>query len=569
MKKIITYYLRPYYFSMTIGFLIKFIGTLMDLSLPWILAYMIDTIIPRNNLNEIIKWGIAMLVASILAVTFNIIANRKASKVARDATEQIRYDLFEKIAYLSNSKIDYFTKPSLISRITTDTYNVHQMIGRIQRLGVRAPILLIGGIVITLSLDSVLTLVLIILLPFISFSMFYVSKRSIPMYRELQQSVDKLVRIVREDISGIRVIKALSKTDFEKEKFSEVNTDVIFHEKRTSMLMAGLTPIINMILNTGLILVIIVGAYRVNIGITEVGKILAFMTYFTLISTAMMSISKMFVITSKAVASGNRIIEIIDSEEDIIPQVYEKEESSYFIEFNQVSFSYDKVEDNVKDINFKLRKGETLGIIGETGSGKTTIINLLMRFYDVDKGSISINGRNVKSYEIKELREKFGVVFQNDVLFEDTIYENIRLGRDLSEDEIENAIQYARAKEFVDESENGSYKKLNIKGANLSGGQKQRLLIARALAARPEILILDDSSSALDYKTDAALRKEIQTHFKDTTTIVIAQRISSIMNADYIMVLEDGNMIGYGNHEELLENCEIYKEISVSQMGGE
>ncbi|NLZ80421.1 MAG: ABC transporter ATP-binding protein [Clostridiales bacterium] len=554
---------------MTIGFLIKFAGTLMDLSLPWIFAYMIDTIIPRNSVTEILKWGGAMLIASILAVTFNIVANRKASKVARDATEQIRYDVFEKIAYLSNSKIDYFTKPSLISRITTDTYNIHQMIGRIQRLGVRAPILLIGGILITLTLDPILTLVLIILLPFISFIMLYVSKKSIPMYRDLQEFIDKLVRIVREDISGIRIIKALSKTEYEKNKFNVINTEVIYQEKKTSMLMAGLSPIINIILNTGLVLVIIVGAYRVNTGATEVGKILAFMTYFTLISTAMMSISKMFVITSKAVASGNRIMEIIDSTEDIFPQMFEQEVSDYFIEFDQVSFSYNKVEDNVTDLSFQLKKGETLGIIGETGSGKTTIINLLMRFYDVDKGMISIDGLNIKSYEIKELREKFGVVFQNDVLFEDSIYENIRLGRELSEEQIEKAIEYARAKEFVDESENGSSNKLNIKGANLSGGQKQRILIARALAASPDILILDDSSSALDYKTDAALRKEIGTHFKDTTTIIIAQRVSSIMNADHIIVLEDGKIIGFGNHEELIENCEIYKEICVSQMGGE
>lgn len=554
---------------MSIGLFIKFIGTLMDLTLPWILAYMIDTVIPKNSLREIIKWGLVMLMASILAVTFNIIANRNASKVARDATEKIRYDLFSKIISFSNSKIDYFTKPSLISRVSTDTYNIHQMIGRVQRLGVRGPILLIGGIFITLTLDPVLALVLIVLLPFITFAMLYVSKKSIPMFKEMQESIDKLVRIVREDISGIRMIKALSKTNHEKKKFNYINTDVVTHEKKTSMVMAVLSPIINIILNTGLVLVIIVGAFRVNAGATEVGKILAFMTYFTLISNGMMSISKMFVISSKAIASANRIMEIIDSTEDIVTQVYEKEESEYYIEFNNVSFSYNKVDDNVNNIKFQLKKGETLGIIGETGSGKTTLISLLMRFYDVDKGTILIDGLNIKSYELKELREKFGIVFQNDVLFEDTIYENIRLGRNLSEEQIEMAIEYARAKDFVDRSEAGSYKKLNIKGANLSGGQKQRILIARALADNPDILILDDSSSALDYKTDSALRKEIDTNFKDTTTIIIAQRISSIMSADHIMVLEDGKIIGYGNHRELLENCEVYKEISFSQMGGE
>lgn len=559
---------------MLVGFLIKFSGTIMDLCLPWILAYMIDNVIPQKNKTIIFQWGLVMLACSILALVFNIIANRMASKVARDTTERIRHDLFEKIMYLSNKQTDFFTKPSLISRLTSDTYYIHQMLGRMQRLGIRAPILLIGGIIITLTLDPVLTLVLILVLPFLVIIITKISKRSIPMYAKLQESTDQFVRLVREDIAGIRVIKALSKTDYEREKFDDVNQEVVGREKKAGMTMAVVDPLMNLLMNIGLVIVIIAGAYRVNQGTSEVGKILAFMTYFTIILNAMMSISKMFVILSKSFASANRINSILDAKEDltIMPseekEREEKQEQPFFaISFEHVSFSYDETENNLNDISFSLKKGETLGIIGETGSGKTTIVNLLMRFYDVQKGNILINGRNIKTMDLKELRRLFGVVFQNDTLFEDSIAENIRLGRPLSEKEMEDAIFYAQAKEFVDQKEGGYFEHLNIKGANLSGGQKQRILIARALASHPDILILDDSSSALDYKTDASLRKELKTHFKDTTTIIIAQRISSIMHADHILVLEDGNCIGYGTHEELMQTSSIYQEISQSQMG--
>lgn len=572
MKKIVTYYLKPYYSRMILEFFIKFLGTIMDLCLPWILAHMIDSVIPKESKTMIFYWGIIMLICSTLALTFNIIANRMASKVARNTTERIRHDLFEKIMYLSNKQTDFFTKPSLISRLTSDTYYIHQMLGRMQRLGVRAPILLIGGIFITLTLDPVLTLVLVLVLPFLVLLITKISRRSIPMYAKLQESTDQFVRLVREDIAGIRVIKALSKIDYEREKFDAINKEVVGREKKAGMTMAVVDPLMHLLMNVGLIIVIVVGAYRVNQGHSEVGKILAFMTYFTVILNAMMSISKMFVILSKSFASANRINAILDSKEDFTilteDQVDDSPEQDIdAISFEQVSFSYNGAENNLTDISFSLKKGETLGIIGETGSGKTTIIHLLMRFYDAQKGKISIHGRDIKSIPLKELRSLFGVVFQNDALFEDSITENIRLGRQLSEKEIEDAVSYAQAKEFVEQKEGGYLEHLNIKGANLSGGQKQRILIARALAAHPDILILDDSSSALDYKTDASLRKELKDHFKDTTTLIIAQRISSIMQADHILVLEDGNCIGYGTHEELMNTCSIYKEISQSQMG--
>ena len=568
-------YLRPYYGRMLIGFIIKFFGTIMDLCLPWILAYMIDSIIPQRERGRIYLWGIVMLICSILALTLNVFANRMASKVARDTTETIRHDLFERILWLSNAKTDAFTKPSLISRLTTDTYNVHQMLGRVQRLGVRAPILVAGGILVTLTLDPVLTLVLISVMPLTMFVTYYFSKKSIPMYTDLQESIDKFVRMLREDIAGIRVIKALSKTGYEEEKYDALNKEVVTLEKKADITMAAVNPATNLFLNLGLVFVVLVGAYRVNAGVSEVGKILAFLTYFTIILNAMINISKMFVIVSKAIASADRIMEVIDVPEEVLPQICEKiSEDNAYIRFDHVTFSYhsntivteQKVDSDLSDISFSLQKGETLGIIGATGAGKSTVAALLMRFYEVDSGAICIEGEDIRAIPTRRLREKFGAVFQNDTIFEDSIAENVRLGRTLSEEDIKQAIAHAKAKEFVEEPGRGYDNHMNVRGANLSGGQKQRILIARALAAHPDILILDDSSSALDYRTDASLRHELSEYFADTTKLIIAQRVSSIMHADHILVLEDGKMTGYGTHEELLENCEIYREIRDSQI---
>lgn len=550
----------------------------MDLFIPWILAYVIDSVIPVGSLRLIFAWGGVMLVCSILAVSFNIIANRMASRVASDATQIIRHDLFARTMYLSARQTDAFTKPSLISRLTTDTYNVNQMIGRVQRLGVRAPILLVGGVLFTMSLDPVLSSVLLLVMPVLAVVMVVVSRKGMPLYRKLQSSVDSFVCLVREDIAGIRVIKALSKMDYEKEKFDRINKMVVTCERNAEKTMAVLNPSMNMLLNLGLVGVIIVGAFRVNAGTSEVGKILAFMTYFTIILNAMMSISRMFVIINKAVASAARIDQVLSCEDDLAllgdktePEAEKADtveaDAEKEIVFDHVTFSYNKKEPNLKDISFTVRKGEMLGIIGSTGSGKSTLASLLMRLMDVDEGRVLIGGRDVRSFEKEELRSRFGVVFQNDTIFEDTIYENVRMGRQLGREEIVQALSYAQAEEFTQEKERSEGGMLDIRGANLSGGQKQRVLIARALAARPEILILDDSSSALDYRTDAMLRRQLKENFSGTTTILIAQRISSVMHADHILVLEDGEMIGYGTHEELLMGCAVYREISRSQTG--
>ena len=569
MKKVF-FYLRPHVWRMIAGVSIKFIGTIMDLFLPWILSYLIDEIVPRKNMAEILFYGFLMLVCSVIAWAGNVTANRMASGVARDTTQKLRHDLFEKISMLSCRQTDDFTIASLESRLTSDTYNIHQMIGMMQRLGIRAPILMLGGITMTMFMEPVLTLVLLAVLPLVGFTVFYISRKSIPMYTQLQQAVDRMVRVVRENASGIRVIKALSKTGYEKERFDAANKNIVGKETKASVTMAASNPLMNLFLNAGLTLVVVVGAFRVYEGQTQAGTILAFLTYFTIILNAMLSINRMFMLFSKGLASAKRISEVLDTPEDLRLLSKDHKETQDHITFDHVSFAYHTGRSEViSDISFHLKKGETLGIIGATGCGKSTVIQLLIRFYDADQGTIRINGDDIRGIPSEELHRKFGIVFQNDVLFADTVEENIRFGRTVGEKDIEEAIECAQARPFIDGLEDGLKSRLSIRGSNLSGGQKQRVLIARALTAHPEILILDDSSSALDYQTDARLRQALGKNFKDTTTIIVAQRASSIRHADHILMLENGRTIGYGTHDELMASCEPYRQISISQMGGE
>ena len=568
MKKVIKY-MRPSFFLLFLGVTIKFIGALMDLFLPWVLSHLIDEIVPLNSMKLIVFWGGVMFLCALTALITNIIANRMAAKVARNTTERLRHELFSKILYLSSSQIDEMTLPSLELRLTSDTYHVHRMITMMQRMGIRAPILLIGGIAITLTLDPVLTAVLICTLPFISLLVLTVTRKGFPMYKQLQEKTDYMVRVVRENIAGVRVIKALSKTEHEKTRFHTANQEVIKMEKTAGYTMSLTSPIMNLLLNTGLTLVILVGAYRVNAGTTEPGKILAFMSYFTIILNAMMAVTRIFVMYSRGSASASRIEEVLNMPVELTPVEKESVNEEEHIVFDHVNFSYQKKENNLTDISFKLKRGETLGILGPTGSGKSTIINLLLRLYDADSGEIRISGKPVQSLTPEELYTKFGIVFQNDFVVAESIRENIAFGRSLTDEQIEAASQNAQAFEFISGLDDKFDHQVAARGNNLSGGQKQRLLIARALADHPEILILDDSSSALDYKTDANLRKVLNEKYSDITTIIIAQRISSLMHADHIIILEDGEILGQGKHQELLESCDLYRMISENQMGGE
>lgn len=580
-------YIKPVLWPMIGGLTLKFIAAMFDLTIPYFLETIIDKAAPTGQINQVLFWGVVMLVCSVLALVTNVTANRMAVRNTSKVTKTLRHDLFAKISHLSARKTDEFTVSSLISRLTTDSYNVNDMLVRVQRIGVRAPFLLIGGIIITLTLDPVLTLVLVAMLPIIAVVVYFVTKYSVPIYTHCQQILDKLVRTVQENATGVRVIKALGKGEHERKRFDNVNAGLANENKKAGVIMAITNPAATIVLNIGLTLVVIVGARRVNSGLTEPGTILAFLSYFTIILNAMLGITRVFVICSKGSASAKRIESVLLAEDDM-PILPEEENAQTenadapHIEFRGVTFSYNKKEEtdglrseerdyiknNLTDISFTLNRGQTLGIIGATGSGKSTIVNLLIRFYDPDKGTVLVDGRDIRCIPREELCKKFGIAFQNDFIMANSIFENISFGRDLTEEQVNRAIVLAQAKQMIDELPEGTGYRLTARGTNISGGQKQRMLIARAVAAEPEILILDDSSSALDYKTDASLRKALHSSLPDTTTVIIAQRISSIMNADLILVLDEGNIIGRGRHSELMESCPEYKLIADTQMGG-
>ena len=580
-------YIKPVLWPMIGGLTLKFIAAMFDLTIPYFLETIIDKAAPTGQINQVLFWGVVMLVCSVLALVTNVTANRMAVRNTSKVTKTLRHDLFAKISHLSARKTDEFTVSSLISRLTTDSYNVNDMLVRVQRIGVRAPFLLIGGIIITLTLDPVLTLVLVAMLPIIAVVVYFVTKYSVPIYTHCQQILDKLVRTVQENATGVRVIKALGKGEHERKRFDNVNAGLANENKKAGVIMAITNPAATIVLNIGLTLVVIVGARRVNSGLTEPGTILAFLSYFTIILNAMLGITRVFVICSKGSASARRIESVLLAEDDM-PILPEEENAQTenadapHIEFRGVTFSYNKKEEtdglrseerdyiknNLTDISFTLNRGQTLGIIGATGSGKSTIVNLLIRFYDPDKGTVLVDGRDIRCIPREELCKKFGIAFQNDFIMANSIFENISFGRDLTEEQVNRAIVLAQAKQMIDELPEGTGYRLTARGTNISGGQKQRMLIARAVAAEPEILILDDSSSALDYKTDASLRKALHSSLPDTTTVIIAQRISSIMNADLILVLDEGSIIGRGRHSELMESCPEYKLIADTQMGG-
>lgn len=562
--KYIGKFLNRYKGIIALEMIIKTIGTLMVLFLPMILSYILDDIIPTKKIDMIVYYGLLMALCAVLGLICNIVANRMSAKITRNIVNDMRHELFEKIISLSSSQIDRITIPSLISRMTTDTYNIHQAIGSLQRIGIRAPILLIGGLAFAYVINVPMSIVMSCCLPVVVVVVIIVYKLGLPLFAKVQKSIDKLILIVRENISGIRVVKALNKEEYESNRFKNANIETTELSLKANKKMALINPILNVIMNFGLVFVIYMGAVQVNQDVIESGSIIAFMTYFTLILNALLSITKTFIQVTKAIASSNRIKEVMDYEEDL--KTYEDlSKSNHFIEFRDVNFSYNGIKNNLSDISFSIEKNESLGIIGATGSGKTTIISLLLRLYDPSSGSIFVGGKNIKSIDKKDLRAKFGVAFQNDMIFGETIYENISFGRGINLDDVKSAVDIGQAREFV---ENYGYDKdLVSKGNNLSGGQKQRILLSRAMAGKPEIIILDDSFSALDLKTEKEMRKAISTNLGSSTMIVIASRISSIKDFKKIIVIEEGKIIGIGTHKELLESCPIYKEIKISQMG--
>ncbi len=563
-------YLKPFYAKMTLGFGIKTFGTVIELFIPYILSHILANV-KSFTINEIILWGLLMIVCALFSCVFNIIANRMAAKVSKNFAESMRKDLFIKTLRLSSAQTDKFTIPSLESRITTDTYHVHGFVNMMQRMGVRAPILLAGGILITMIMDFRLSLVMTAILPLIFATVYFVRKKGVPLYENVQKAVDSMIRVVREDSQGIRVIKALSKTDYEHRRYNKVNQSLSKSEVKAGIIMGSVHPIMTMFMNGGSVAVISLGAIFAFKGKSEPETIIAFMQYFTHISMAMMAVTRMFVMYTKCSASARRISEVLNAPEEITTQSqkdFPAIKTDAHIVFDKVCFSYAGKKNNLDNISFSLKKGESLGIIGATGSGKSTLIKLLLRFYDVNSGNIYINGKDIRTIDKKGFYSMFGSAMQKDFLYAGTIEENIDFGRKIPFDKIKKAAKIAQADDFIESFADGYEHILSSHGTNISGGQRQRLLISRAIAGSPEILILDDSSSALDYKTDALLRGALKQNLSGTTLISVAQRVSSVKDCTLIIVIEEGCIIGMGTHEELMESCPQYKEISDSQMGG-
>lgn len=561
-------YLKPYYGRMALQLSIKMGGTVAELFLPSLLSIILDTYAASGNMTGVWGLGLGMIVSAVVACVGNITANRMSTNITRKFTYNMRRDLFRKTASLSAAQQDRVTDASLVSRLSTDTYNVNNMVDRIQRMGVRAPIMLLGGIFVSLTLDPVLTLVLLATLPLLSMTVIFASKRGVPLFTRVQEGQDHMVRKIQENMAGARVIRALSRTQHEREAFDDVNEDLARRQRTADMTMATVSPIVNLVLNTGLAMVVLVGAIRVQSNAAQPGAIIAFLSYFTIILNAMLAISRLFVMYSKGSASARRIEEILLMPEDLLQQKLAPKNTDAHVEFRGVTFSYNKHYDNVTDLTFAVGHGQTLGIIGPTGSGKSTLLSLLMRQYDPDKGEILLDGKPLPSLAPEDLHDRLGVVFQNDFLMADTIGENIRFGREVTADSIEDAIDCAQAG-FIRRKEGGLDFQLNVKGRNLSGGQQQRVLICRALAGDPRLLLLDDCSSALDFRTDRELRHALRARHGQATTVIVAQRVSSVMAADKILVMDKGRIIGMGTHDELLHTCPMYRELTLMQLGGE
>ena len=565
MKKL-AHYIRPYGFYIGLTLLIKFSGAAAELLIPYLMEILLDETVPAGDVLGIYKFGALMILCAGTCLLCNITANRMSAVSSGKITRAIRHDLFNKLQSLSAAQLDHLTVSSAESRLTSDTYNINQLLARLQRVGVRAPILLCGGIAMMLSMDVLLALVLVALLPLIAVVVYFVTKHSIRLYTRQQSVLDQMVRTIQENITGIRLIKALSKTEYEKERFHRVNSELTNLDTKAGILTSVTNPSSTLILNIGLSLVVVVGAYRVNSGAIQSGVIVAFLQYFIMILNAMLGVTRIFVMWSKGEASANRVADVMRTPEDLtVLNAATPEADAPHIEFRDVNFSYTGVGNFINSLSFRLEHGQTLGILGPTGSGKSTIINLLLRLYDPDSGMILIDGQDIRTIPSDALRQKFGVVFQNDFLTEGTIADNICFFRQLDDHALAQAAETAQASFIAEKGGLGA--EVVVRGNNLSGGQKQRLLIARALAADPEILILDDSSSALDYQTDAKLRKAIHTHHSHTTTVLIAQRISSLRHADLILVLDDGAVIGAGTHDQLMERCEEYRLIAQNPMG--
>lgn len=551
----------------------KLIEAIFEVIVPLIMAAIVDNGIKGNmGKGYVYKMGGVLILLGVLGLCFALICQYLASKASQSVGTVMRNDMFRHINSLSHAELDRLGTPSLITRLTNDINQVQQAVAMFIRLVVRAPFIVIGSAIMAMSIDLKLSVIFVIIIPLVVLVLYLIMSRSIKYYKVIQKKLDRISLVTREGLSGVRVIRAFSRQDTEQKRFDEANDDYLDISLRVGRLSALLNPLTYVILNLAIAAIVWYGGVGVDTGRLTQGEVIAFVNYMTQISLALVVVANLVVLFTKAAASSARINEVLEIEPSI-KNGTEKDGagSENAVEFSHVYFSYNNSgEYALEDIDLTAKKGETIGVIGGTGSGKSTLASLIPRFYDISKGELKINGTNAADYDTTALRQKVGVVPQKAVLFSGTIAENMRWGkRDATDEEIWKALETAQAKEFVEKMPDGLDTHIVQGGKNLSGGQKQRLTIARALVSQPDILILDDSASALDFATDAALRKAIAQNTTGMTTFIISQRANSIMQADKIIVLDDGRQAGLGTHRELLESCGVYREICYSQLSKE
>ncbi len=569
MFKLAKKYLPAFKKELIIGPAAKLTEAILELIVPLLMADVIDIGINGGaGKPYIYRMGGIMILMGAFGLGCALVCQYLASKASQGVGTVIRRDLFAKICELSHSELDNFGTPSLINRITNDVNQVQNAVAMLIRLVVRAPFLVIGAAVMAMTIDLKLSVIFLVVAPLASLTIYLVMSRSVPYYKVIQKKLDRIGLVTRESLSGARVIRAFSREEAEEKRFGEANADYSDTSLRVGRLSVLLNPLTYAIMNLAIGVIIWSGGFRVNVGELTQGQLIIFVNYMTQISLALVVVANLVVIFTRAAACSVRINEVLDTEPSITDgNGAEEVPDAPAIEFRNVSFSYHSNGDcALENISFSLKKGETLGIIGGTGSGKTTLVNLIPRFYDADSGEILINGANVRDHKLETLRTIVGVVPQKALLFSGTVAENLRWGReDASDEDLKRAAGIAQAAEFIEKMPDGYDTYIAQGGRSLSGGQKQRMTIARALTADPEILILDDSASALDLATDAALRRAIAENTGEMTVVIVSQRANSIRGADKIIVLDDGEAVGIGTHEELLESCQVYREIVMSQ----
>lgn len=578
MKKLLVY-LKDYKKESVLGPLFKLLEATFELIVPLVMAAIIDTGVATGDKSYIMKMCMVLVLLAVIGLTCSITAQYFAAKAAVGFATKLRHALFAHIERLSFTEMDTVGTATLITRMTSDVNQVQNGVNLVLRLFLRSPFIVFGAMVMAFTIDVKAALVFVVTIPLLSIIVFGIMLISIPLYKKVQSALDKVLGITRENLTGSRVIRAFNKEDDEKVHFNENNDLLTRAQIYVGKISALMNPLTYVIINGAIVVLVWTGAVRVDNGYITQGEVVALINYMSQILVELVKLANLIININKSIACGNRIQSIFEMQPSITDGSGQKvdkvrtdtadrsEEAEYAVEFSHVGLTYAGAGDeSLTDIDFKVKKGETIGIIGGTGSGKSSVVNLIPRFYDVTSGFIKVDGKDIKDYPLEELRGKIGTVLQKAVLFHGTIRENLKWGNpDATEEDLNRAITVAQAKEFVDNKEGRLDFEIEQGGKNLSGGQRQRLTIARAVVKKPEILILDDSASALDFATDAALRKAIREMEGETTVFIVSQRAASIQHADRIVVLDDGKIVGLGTSEELLESCEVYQEIYNSQ----